>query len=47
MGGLGSSLSDADISFFFCSIWKGLLQNDGAFEEQFSAVLPHSPFSAV
>lgn len=42
MGELESSLSDAGISFSFGRIWKGLLQNDGAFEELFSAVLPHS-----
>lgn len=45
VGELGSSLSDAGISFSFGRIWKDLLQNDGAFQELFSAVLPHSSSS--
>lgn len=43
MGEVESSLSDAVISFCFGRIWKGLLHNDGAFEELFSTVLPYSP----
>lgn len=38
VGELGSSLSDADISFYFGRIWKGLLQK--YFRGVFSAVLP-------
>lgn len=43
VGEVESSLSDAVISFCFSRIWKGLLNNGGAFEELFSSALPYYP----